>query len=407
MLQLPRPALGARPNLRHPLCRGLKLFSFLGYGTSAVNLAGPHLGVPTNAPTAIAGVQGPGMRYARASNMRTGFTPNGLATGGDVTAIICSQPALAAGSTFNTLIGCLDEAAGLYQGWYLHTIDNGGIIGVRMIVGDGAGGVGGNLFATGDTTYADGNYHIFSGSYGRGSQEVRVYQDGTRRNQEGSLATYNVAAPAAECFIGDSNLNSGLGLTGDVAWVAVFDRQLTDQEIARWSDGSWEAFSQGGTLSPDSVAPPVIYTEHFRRSMNNLIIDAEEPPVPEQKPGYNPFIPTPSPFDEGRLGGRIVPRVPIRLDPPQSNQGGQDGGAGRAPVKIDPRAVRFTEVVQSVLNGLISSGGIYQAGPDDWRINYTPRQVAGADSFQGELFFSTDTNKLSYKDPSSVIHALY
>lgn len=391
MQTLPRPLLSARPNLRHPLCRGLRLYSSLGYGISAVNLAGPHLGTPTNTPVAITGGQGPAMRYTKGSNMRTGFTPNGLATGGDVTAIICAKTALAGGSTFNTLVGCWDESAG-YKGWLLHSLDNGGFIGIRMIVGDGGAGVGGNLYPTGDTTYADGNYHVFAGSYGRWSQEVRVYQDGRRYNQETGLATYNVSAPSSELGVGGLNLHSSLASTSDVAWVAIFDRQLADQEIYQWSNGTWEMFEEESVLSADTISPPVIYSDHYRRAQSDLLLQVEEFVVPVYK-SIAPFLPAPSPFDENRLGGRIVPRVPIRLQ--RNTQGGQ--GGQQAPEKIDPRSVRFTEIVQSVINGLISSGGIYQAGPDDWRINYIPRRVSNVDAYINELFFSTDSNRIAYK----------
>jgi hypothetical protein len=118
-----------------------------------------------------------------------------------------------------------------------------------------------------------------------------------------------------------------------------------------------------------------------------------------------PGIPSPSSFTTNRLSGRIVPRVPIRLN--QSGDGvGNSNQGGGAPQKIDARSTRFTEIVQQILNGLITSGGIFKSGVADWQVAFIPRQVAGDASFPGELFFNTDNSKVCYKDSSQTIRVL-
>lgn len=126
---------------------------------------------------------------------------------------------------------------------------------------------------------------------------------------------------------------------------------------------------------------------------------------------WTPAFPSPSPFTNNRLGGRVVPRVPIRLQTNQS--GGMRGqlfggseGEQKSPEKIDPRSVRFTQIVEEILNSLIAGGWIYKAGSADWAFAFIPRQVAGVDSFIGELFVDLTTNKVSYKDNNQVIRPL-
>ncbi len=113
---------------------------------------------------------------------------------------------------------------------------------------------------------------------------------------------------------------------------------------------------------------------------------------------WNPGIPSPSIFTNSRLAARVVPRVPIRLQ--------QSGESQQGPQKIDPRSVRFTEIVEQVINGLATSGGIYKTN-DGWAISYVPRQVTNTEAFQGEIFFSLTTNRLAFKDNDQVVHDLY
>lgn len=130
--------------------------------------------------------------------------------------------------------------------------------------------------------------------------------------------------------------------------------------------------------------------------LGRLDDDAFSEPVSRWFPG----ILSPSPFTNNRLGGRVVPRVPIRLN--TGNQGGKDGGQ-QDPTKIDPRAVRFTEIVGEILNSLIAAGWIYKAGASDWQMAFLPRRITGPEAFIGELFFSTTTNRLSYKNNDASI----
>ena len=106
------------------------------------------------------------------------------------------------------------------------------------------------------------------------------------------------------------------------------------------------------------------------------------------------WVPSPSIFSNNRLAGRVVPRVPMRVAPEKG-----------MPEKIDPRSVRFTEIVQEILNGLVTSGGIYKTN-NGWSIAYVPRQVTGPEAFVGELFFNTATNRVTFKDNDGVLRPL-
>ncbi len=116
---------------------------------------------------------------------------------------------------------------------------------------------------------------------------------------------------------------------------------------------------------------------------------AAEPAQP-----FPAWVPSPSIFSNNRLAGRVVPRVPMRV-PPKDGQ----------PEKIDPRSVRFTEIVGDILNGLVTSGGIYKTNAG-WAIAYVPRQVTGPDAFVGELFFNVSTNRLTFKDNDGVLRPI-
>jgi len=76
---------------------------------------------------------------------------------------------------------------------------------------------------------------------------------------------------------------------------------------------------------------------------------------------------------------------------------GQSNETSSSPTKIDPRSVRFTEIVEQLLNGLIDSGSIYKT-QTGWEIAFRPRRIAAATAFQLELFIDTATGRLAYKN---------
>lgn len=134
---------------------------------------------------------------------------------------------------------------------------------------------------------------------------------------------------------------------------------------------------------------PVTFTnnaddEEINLAVELFLMDAaaeSEMPVPSWTPG----TPSPSPFDVSRLSNRIVPRTPIRYELGQDNN------------KIDPRLVRFTEMVSQILNDLASGGQLVKLSTG-WAIAYLPRRVAGTSAFSGEWFFNTDSNRMAYKN---------
>jgi hypothetical protein len=143
---------------------------------------------------------------------------------------------------------------------------------------------------------------------------------------------------------------------------------------------------------------------------------------------WTPGIPSPSPLNVGRLGSRTVPRAPIRLgaptwitpaptaETPPPPSGGGIGAAVRPlpgvrqaplpdPARIDPRAVRQTEIVQQIINGLIDNGDIIKTSVNTWAIARIPRVIASTAAFQGELFIDRSTGRIAYKNQDGSITA--
>lgn len=130
-------------------------------------------------------------------------------------------------------------------------------------------------------------------------------------------------------------------------------------------------------------------------------------------PRWYPSFPSPSPLTVSTLSNRIISRVPIRLNsgnPAPSSTPAATGavtGMKMPPGKIDPRSVRHTEAVSQVANSMLVSGMLVPKGNGEYVPIMLPRQIAGSAAFQGEVFFNTDTSKLSFKDLNGSIQPLY
>lgn len=118
---------------------------------------------------------------------------------------------------------------------------------------------------------------------------------------------------------------------------------------------------------------------------------------------------TSDPLGTAARSSMLVPRVPIRF---QTDDGEADvqteaqakpGPFGKQPKKIDPRSVRASEIVGMVINGLARTASIFKSSVDNWIVPAKPRECADADSFNGELFYSTDTLSLKYRTPGGTL----
>ncbi len=159
------------------------------------------------------------------------------------------------------------------------------------------------------------------------------------------------------------------------------------------------------TMAPAPPPPPATGYPPFRRWIQDAPDPQETYTGPQNPSRWTPAMTSPSPFVQNLLAGRIVPRVPIRYKP-GGGFGDSEGGDDQ-PEKIDPRSVRFTEIVGDILNGLIGTGAVYKSGVSTWGFAFIPRQVTPANSFTGEIFYNSTTNILCYKDPFGVVHPLY
>lgn len=149
------------------------------------------------------------------------------------------------------------------------------------------------------------------------------------------------------------------------------------------------------SMAAPPAPPPATLPSWFRPRSQG--VDTDYVPVErETSSKWHPGIVSPSPTATNPLGRRIVPRVPIRLQ----------NGDQKEPVKIDPRLVRFTEVVQEVLNDLLAGATIVKTS-NGYVACAMPRQIAPSEALLGEQFFDTSTLRLRYRDPSGGFHNLY
>lgn len=164
-------------------------------------------------------------------------------------------------------------------------------------------------------------------------------------------------------------------------------------------------------VGPPPNPPPFTPIPFFRKVVGE---PGYQEPGPQEAPfrrpsSWIPAIPSPSPFVRNLLGNAIVPRVPLRIPQAKdlSKLGAKSNPADlKYAQKVDPRSVRFTEIVETVINSLLRSGSVFSTGNGNWNILFAPRQCTDMAAFNDEIYYSTTTLSLSYKDPGGVIHSL-
>lgn len=265
-----RPPPGARPLLSHGLNAGLRFFSYIDTLTPK-NLLGGQTSSATGTPVATTGPAGGCVSFTRASNQRIGFTTPASVASGSVACIVCAKVTAPTGSTAHQLAGTWRPSAGT-DGWLFYTSDFAPELGVSFIVGDGAAASAGHL--SGDTTAFDGNWHILGGQYDVRTGRIRIFQDGARKNGEGSpVPNYNVASTLGIEIGGNSDAAS-LASTSSIAWVAIFDRPLSDGEHRAWASGEWTHFTDAVSGPKDTslrIGSSVTVGSSFTPSLGGVI----------------------------------------------------------------------------------------------------------------------------------------
>lgn len=235
--------------MRHPLSRGLTFFSQFN-SLAPVNIASPRqpYGVKQNSPTTGVGPYGPYVvsSYSTDSRFLFGGSPS-VGNGGDVTAIALVNCTIPSASTSNDVIGNFGDTG--VKGWAINASNFSGVaVGMRMILGDGAGNIAG-LFTTAGGTGVFGRWAVVAGSFNKTTGTIKNYVDGVLATTEVVSTVYN-ASTSYSLAVGGRNAT---GNTADckIAWAAAFDRCLTDAEVALWSSGRLFQFDSGLDLFLD------------------------------------------------------------------------------------------------------------------------------------------------------------
>lgn len=264
-----RPPPGARPLLSHGLNAGLRFFSRLDALTPR-NLLGGHVGTAVNTPALTTGPAGPAVQFARASDQRIGFSTPAPVSSGSVTCIVCAKTPAPTGSTAHQLAGTWYNVG--TDGWLFYYSDFAPELGVNLIVGDGAAASAGH--ESGDTTAFDGNWHILGGQYDVNTGIIRIFQDGYRKNGQGSpVPGYNVASGLG-LEVGGRSVNNATASNATIAWVAVFDRPLSDGEHLAWASGEWPHFTNAVSGPKDTafrIGSSVAVGSSFTPSLGGVI----------------------------------------------------------------------------------------------------------------------------------------
>jgi len=387
---------------QNPWTRGLRFFAVLDQGFLQRNEVQQQTGTPT-APSnilgraSVTGYPGQFMVGTTGGFIDWDRTPL-LPLTGSVTVIGRWFPT--GGGNYLNLLGTLSQGGGA-TGFLLY-FDAASAL--TMTVAD----TGSFHFTAAGTPANDSGYEYTAGGrFDSITGTVDVWKDGVKIRSATSLAKpWNTVEST---FFETGVLPNLIALpwSGNVYWIAFFNRALTDSEMLVWGTqdpvdliyGDEPIFEGVAAPTLPPVAPPAAagVLAQMQRQREEIELQAAEDSTWYRRRAPTVVTPaTPSTVFQRHM----IPRMPVRAPEPQTV-----GGKELTP-KLDPRVPRFSESVQVALNGLIRAGCIMRVDLDEWALVLRPRETTDALAVNNDVFYSTSANRLSYKDPSGVITRL-
>jgi hypothetical protein len=242
-----------RINRDHPWLKGCKFFAVPDGSGTMKNIMGGAVGTVNNAPAFTRLGMHPALDMVQGSSQYTEFgQPASYGfTGPSITVLTRARPD-ALGTTFNeTAFVSAAEAA--FAAGYLLMFSNFGGSEVGWIF-DVYGG-GSFLLANDGTLSATlGQEVVVAGRYDHSRVTASVFVNGKKGSDGSSAGSWDVT-PAGSIFLG-KYLSPSIYADGAQAWVMIFDRALSDGEIARLSrDWEWPFLDDelGEILKPSNV----------------------------------------------------------------------------------------------------------------------------------------------------------
>lgn len=243
-----------RINRAHPWLKGCKFFAVPDGSGTMKNLMGGADGTVNAAPTFTRLGMHPALDMVQGSSQYTEFgqpASYGFA-GPSVTVLTRARPD-AIGTTFSETAFVSAAEAASAAGYLLMFSNFGGSeVGWCFVV------YGGGTFLLANDGTADattGREVVVAGRFDATSNTVNVYLNGSKGPDQSSGGTWDVT-PAGSIFLGKF-LSPDIFADGPQAWVMIFDRALSDGEVARLSrDWEWPFLDDdlGEILLPDTVA---------------------------------------------------------------------------------------------------------------------------------------------------------
>ncbi len=226
-----------RINRDHPWLRGCKFFAIPDGSGTVKNLMGGVAGTVANAPAPTRLGMHPALDYVQGSSQAVTFgQPASYGfTGPDITVLTRARPDALGTTNQETAFVSAAEAASAAGYLLMFSAFGGSEVGWCFVVYGG----GTFLLANDGTLDATlGRSAVVAGRYEHGTTTATVFLNGKAGPPQASGGTWDVT-PAGSIFLGKF-LSPDIYADGAQAWTMIFDRALSDGEIARLSrDWEW------------------------------------------------------------------------------------------------------------------------------------------------------------------------
>ena len=281
----------------NPWTRGLVFFTVLDSAYTPFNYVLPGGGTAStpSGQEIVSGITGyPGLNFNASNNEYIDWDRDaiGAMTGGGATVIARVNPTAGTGAV-GSIFGTYQD--GPKNGFMLYFNDAGGADeGLAFIVGE-AGSI---LYSSSGTKANYSGYeYTAAGRYNSFTRTTSVWQDGIKLDEDTDLGTAWLTT--ATNFLHTGRIpNTSDRYGGNCYWIAVFNRELTDEEMVVWQ-----------TTDPlDLILPPpsiMVVPNNISFSCSNVVL------VTDEAAGENTYSITTALIAGANLAGDLSSSPPV------------------------------------------------------------------------------------------------